>query len=297
MRGRLTPWLLILWLAGCRGGEDAAVPFPAEPSRIVCASPAVAEIVFALGAGDRVAAVADFTDWPPEAAEKPRIGGALSPSRERILALQADLILSQGRSEALAALAREHRIAFFSLPLDTLSDVRAAIAGCAARLNAEERGRRLLREFDAGLAALPRREPVPVLIALGHSPGDLSGLMTTGAGTFLHDIVELAGGRNVFKDVPLPWPRISRESLLRRAPALVLDLPGRRPSATTPAVPRWPPTGSARLCPRPGPDSRRGLSAPPRPPRAAGCRPDRRIHPPYLRNSFSIIMVIIVCKQ
>lgn len=224
MRGRLTPWLLILWLAGCRGGEDAAVPFPAEPSRIVCASPAVAEIVFALGAGDRVAAVADFTDWPPEAAEKPRIGGALSPSRERILALQADLILSQGRSEALAALAREHRIAFFSLPLDTLSDVRAAIAGCAARLNAEERGRRLLREFDAGLAALPRREPVPVLIALGHSPGDLSGLMTTGAGTFLHDIVELAGGRNVFQDVPLPWPRISRESLLRRAPALVLDL-------------------------------------------------------------------------
>ena len=224
MRGRLTPWLLILWLAGCRGGEDAAVPFPAEPSRIVCASPAVAEIVFALGAGDRVAAVADFTDWPPEAAEKPRIGGALSPSRERILALQADLILSQGRSEALAALAREHRIAFFSLPLDTLSDVRAAIAGCAARLNAEERGRRLLREFDAGLAALPRREPVPVLIALGHSPGDLSGLMTTGAGTFLHDIVELAGGRNVFADVSLPWPRISRESLLRRAPALVLDL-------------------------------------------------------------------------
>lgn len=224
MRGRLTPWLLILWLAGCRGGEDAAVPFPAEPSRIVCASPAVAEIVFALGAGDRVAAVADFTDWPPEAAEKPRIGGALSPSRERILALQADLILSQGRSEALAALAREHRIAFFSLPLDTLSDVRVAIAGCAARLNAEERGRRLLREFDAGLAALPRREPVPVLIALGHSPGDLSGLMTTGAGTFLHDIVELAGGRNVFKDVPLPWPRISRESLLRRAPALVLDI-------------------------------------------------------------------------
>lgn len=224
MRGRLTPWLLILWLAGCRGGEDAAVPFPAEPSRIVCASPAVAEIVFALGAGDRVAAVADFTDWPPEAAEKPRIGGALSPSRERILALQADLILSQGRSEALAALAREHRIAFFSLPLDTLSDVRAAIAGCAARLNAEERGRRLLREFDAGLAALPRREPVPVLIALGHSPGDLSGLMTTGTGTFLHDIVELAGGRNVFKDVPLPWPRISRESLLRRAPALVLDI-------------------------------------------------------------------------
>lgn len=224
MRGRLTPWLLILWLAGCRGGEDAAVPFPAEPSRIVCASPAVAEIVFALGAGDRVAAVADFTDWPPEAAEKPRIGGALSPSRERILALQADLILSQGRSEALAALAREHRIAFFSLPLDTLSDVRAAIAGFAARLNAEERGRRLLREFDAGLAALPRREPVPVLIALGHSPGDLSGLMTTGAGTFLHDIVELAGGRNVFKDVPLPWPRISRESLLRRAPALVLDI-------------------------------------------------------------------------
>ena len=79
---------------------------PSAGITIVCASPAVAEIVFALGCGDRVVGVSEFTDWPPEAAAKPSLGGALSPNRERILALEPDLILAQGQAEALGAFAR-----------------------------------------------------------------------------------------------------------------------------------------------------------------------------------------------
>lgn len=226
VRGRLIGAVLAaLWLTGCGGtAERAETPAPAIPRRIICASPAVAEIVFALGAGDRVVGISDFTDWPPEAVGKPSIGGALSPSRERILSLKPDLILSQGRAEALAGFAQTHGIAFRALPLDTLADLRAAIAGFAATLGAEERGSDLLRELEAGFAALPRGEPISVFLALGHAPGDLSGLMTAGPGTFLHEIVELAGGQNVFADVQLLWPKISQESLVRRAPALILDI-------------------------------------------------------------------------
>ncbi len=220
VRGRLI-WLAALALAGCGGPAGRA---PAETAqRVICASPAVAEIVFALGCGARVVGVSEFSDWPPEAAAKPSIGGALTPNRERILALEPDLILAQGRADALAEFARPRGIAFRSLPLDTVADVRAAIAGFAQALGVEDDGRRLLEKMDADFAALPAGGPVPVFLALGHAPGDFSGLMTAGPGTFLSEIAAQAGGRNVFADVAALWPEVSRETLIRRQPAVILD--------------------------------------------------------------------------
>ena len=220
-RGLIAAALAALAAGGCGEPPDRAAP--SAPRRVVCASPAVAEIVFALGCGDRVVGVSDFTAWPPEAAAKPAIGGALSPSRERILALAPDLLLAQGRAEALGDFARAQGLAFRAMPLDTLEDLRAAIAGFAGILGAEAEGRRLIAEMAAGFAAVPKADPVPVFLALGHAPGDLSGLMTAGPGTFLSEIVAQAGGSNVFGDVSAPWPGISRETLIRRKPALILD--------------------------------------------------------------------------
>lgn len=208
-------------LAGCGGPNGRAVESSGE--RVVCASPAVAEIVFALGCGDRVVGVSEFTDWPPEAADRPSIGGALSPDRERILALRPDWILAQGQSEALGRFARAQNVGFRTLPLDTLADVRAAISGFSEILGVEESGRKLLDQMDADFAAIPVRDPVPVFIALGHAPGDLSGLMTSGPNTFLSEIAARAGGSNVFADVDLLWPKISQETLVRRQPAVILD--------------------------------------------------------------------------
>ena len=220
-RGLIVAALLALALAGC--GRNPVGTAPAAPERVVCASPAVAEIVFALDCGDRVVGVTEFADWPPAAAAKPSIGGALSPNRERILALEPDWILAQGQAVALETFARAQGLGFRTAPLDTLADLRAAIAAFAGILGVEERGRELLEKMDADFAALPAREPVPVFIALGHAPGDFSGLMTAGPGTFLSEIAALAGGSNVFADVDVLWPKVSQESLVRRLPALVLD--------------------------------------------------------------------------
>ena len=220
-RGLIGIAVAVFALAGCGGPTERATE--SSGKRIVCASPAVAEIVFALGCGDRVVGVSEFTDWPPEAAAKPSIGGALSPNRERILALEPDLILAQGQSEALGAFAQARGIGFRTFPLDTLADLRAAISGFAEFLGVPARGRDLLEKMDADFAALPVREPATVFIALGHVPGDLSGLMTSGPGTFLSEIVAQAGGSNVFADVQILWPKISQETLIRRKPALILD--------------------------------------------------------------------------
>lgn len=214
----------VLALAGC--GEPVGhrmKPGPVPARRVICGSPAVAEIVFALGCGDRVVGVSEHTDWPPEAAGKPGIGGALSPNRERILRLEPDWILSQGKAEALDGFAQAHGIAFRAVPLDTLDDLRSAISGFAAVLGVKERGRELLEEMERGFAEISPCGPVPVFIALGHAPGDLSGLMTCSLGTFLDEMVVRAGGINLFADINMPWPKISQESLIRRRPALILD--------------------------------------------------------------------------
>ena len=220
-RGLIAAALLALALAGC--GRNPAGTSSAAPERVVCASPAVAEIVYALGCGDRVVGVSEFTDFPPEAVAKPSIGGALSPNRERILALAPDGILAQGQAVALETFARAQGIGFRTAPLDTLADLRAAIAAFAEILGVPARGREMLDRMDADFAALPAREPVAAFIALGHAPGDFSGLMTAGPGTFLSELVALAGGSNVFADVAVLWPKVSQESLVRRQPTLVLD--------------------------------------------------------------------------
>lgn len=222
VHGGLIALAAAVLLSGC-GGKRAHGPAPAVPRRVVCASPATAEIVFALGCGDRVVGTSEFTDWPPAAAAKSSIGGALSPNRERIMALEPDLILAQGKAEELGGFAKSKGIAFRALPLDTLEDVRNAITGFAATLGAEDKGKALLETMEREFAALPRNEPIPVFIALGHAPGDWSGLMTTGPGTFLDQIVARAGGRNVFSETQAHWPKVSLEAVVRRHPALVLD--------------------------------------------------------------------------
>lgn len=223
-RGLIAAALLALALAGCgRSGPAGAPAAPVAPRRVVCASPAVAEIVFALGCGDRVVGVSEFTDFPPEAAAQPSIGGALSPNRERILALAPDLILAQGQSEALGAFAKAQGIGFLSLPLDTLWDLHVAMVLFAQALGVEDRGIELASRMKAEMEAVSVGDPAAVFIALGHAPGDWSGLMTAGPKTFLSEIVALAGGSNVFADVAVLWPKVSQESLVRRQPALVLD--------------------------------------------------------------------------
>jgi len=222
VRGGLSILLLTtLGWTGCGGPRHA--PADATAQRVVCASPAVAEIVFALGVGERVVGVSDFSDWPPEAKAKPRIGGALVPNREVILALQPNLILAQGRAEILHRFATAQGIHFAAWPLDTLADLRAMIRGIATTLGEDEHGRQLVARLDADFAALAPERMTPVFIALSHAPGELAGLMTAGPHTFLSELVELAGGQNIFADVTASWPHISQETLVRRRPELILD--------------------------------------------------------------------------
>jgi iron complex transport system substrate-binding protein len=231
--------LLFLILFGCdqdstqRSGESSSdvAQKTGEARRIICAAPSVTEIVFALEAGKRVVGVSDFSTHPPEALAIPHIGGLIDPNRERITALQPDLLIIQGKNESLARFCEEHGIRFLSIEINTLEDIWTAIHTIGQTLRAEERASSLIQKIKDDLRVIKDKihdhPPKKVFLTLGHTPGDLTGLMTTGPGTFMHELVSVAGGANIFSDASGLYPQISKESLVKRQPEVIIEaIPG-----------------------------------------------------------------------
>jgi iron complex transport system substrate-binding protein len=202
-----------------------------EARRIVCAAPSVTEIVFALGIGERVVGISDFSTFPPEARTVAHIGGLINPNKEKITSLQPDLLIIQGQNESLARFCEEHQVRFLSIEINTLEDIWTAIHTIGQTLRAEEKASALIQKIKDDLhdikGRIQNRPLKKVFLTLGHTPGDLTGLMTTGSGTFLHELVSVAGGKNIFSDASGLYPQISKESLVKRQPEVILEvIPG-----------------------------------------------------------------------
>jgi iron complex transport system substrate-binding protein len=192
--------------------------------RIVSLAPSLTEILFAIGAGDRLVGVCNFCDHPPEVARVPRVGTFTTPSTEAILTAQPDLLLAARGPATMGAVEAVRRLGVEVLVVEdsTLGAVWAAIdtmgartgrVAAAAELAAAMRGR-----FDAirtRLAGVPRRR---VLMVVGQTP-----LVVAGGGTFVDELIEMAGGTNVAGDSAQAWPRLSLEAVLARAPEVIID--------------------------------------------------------------------------
>jgi iron complex transport system substrate-binding protein len=202
-----------------------------EAKRIICAAPSVTEIVFSLGLGEQVVGVSDFSTYPSEAQAIPQIGGLINPNKEKITTLRPDLLIIQGQNESLARFCREHRIQFLSIEINTLEDIWIAIHTVGQTLKVEDKANALIQKIKGDLQDIKDRThklpPKKVFLTLGHTPGDLTGLMTTGPGTFLHELVSAAGGENIFSDASGLYPQISKESLVKRRPEVIIEaIPG-----------------------------------------------------------------------
>ena len=221
--------MLVAGFVGCGGGvtrpnQDTVQ----QPQRIICGSPAVAEIVFALGCGNRVVGVSDYTAYPPEAASIEKIGGWMNPNRERILRLQPDLIITQGVHPALATFAKEYGLGFHSVNVDDLENIRRSIIEIAEILEVPERGAEMVEEMTTALdkvrSSVAEQSTPSVLLVLGRTPGSLSRISTVGPGTFLDEMITIAGGSNIFSDVTGAYPQVSKESIMARNPEVIIDM-------------------------------------------------------------------------
>ncbi len=219
---RLSILLALAWGLSCdRGGAEAG-PTAGRPERIVSLSPALTEILFAIGAGDRVVGITDHCDFPPDALGRPRVGGYANPSVESVLALRPDLVVASpgpGNREAVRAMERAGLpVAVFDS--ETLEETLATIRAVARATGAEARGetlvRRMRERIDAvagRVAAFPR---VRTLFCLQVEP-----IVAAGRGTLPAEIVEAAGGENVVAEAR--YPRLGIESVIALGPDVILQ--------------------------------------------------------------------------
>jgi ABC-type Fe3+-hydroxamate transport system substrate-binding protein len=239
-------------------GRTITLDNPAR--RIVTLSPHATELVYAAGAGERLVAVAPYSDFPPEAAALPTIGSLSGLDRERLLALTPDLVVawdSGNRPADLAWLNEQHFVVYRSEPRD-LEDIARNLMDIGRLSGSEAVARRAAGRYRQALATACPQPPKPrmsAFIQLAERP-----LLTVGGGHWLDQAVTLAGLRNVYASLPPRALTISKESLLARHPAITLYLayPGITPATTgrpiglDPAVwarpgPRLP-AGIAQLC-------------------------------------------------
>ena len=226
------PKLTAILLAGilCAAAHAQAPP-PAQ--RIISLVPALTEILFAIGAGPQVIAVSSYDDDPPEVLKLPRVGALLDPDTERILSLRPDLVLTYGSQTDLDRQLTAAGIKTFAYRHGGLADVAPTFHALGAITGHRAEAARAAAVIEARLAAVRARvsgRPRPrTLLVMGREPGSLRHVDASGGKGFLHDVLTLAGGDNVFADVAREAVRASTEMLIARAPDVVLDFHYARP--------------------------------------------------------------------
>lgn len=208
-----------------------AAPTPlaqTQPGRIISLVPAVTEMLFALGAGDRVVAVGSFDKYPPEVTKLPRVGALLDPDLERILALRPDLVAIYGSQADLRKQLDRAGVPVFAYSHAGLADVTTTLVSVGERVGQRERAVTLAREIDAQLAAVrarvaSRRRP-RTLIVFSRESFALRGIYASGGYGFIHDMVTIAGGDNVFADMPREAVQATTELIIARRPDVILEL-------------------------------------------------------------------------
>jgi iron complex transport system substrate-binding protein len=200
----------------------SANAFGAAPQRIVSLAPSITENLFALGVGDRVVGVTSWCDYPAETKERTVIGDALNLNLEVLLSLEPDLVVAdatlvQGHMETLKAFG----IPTFVIAPSTIADIQESLIELGKAVGAEERGRELAAAMAARLEELTERAQRSfrprVWLETWNDP-----LMTVGPGSFLHELIELAGGENIARDADTPWPIFSEELVIERDPQVII---------------------------------------------------------------------------
>jgi iron complex transport system substrate-binding protein len=199
------------------------------PHRIVSTAPSITEMLFALGVGDQIVGVTTYCTYPEAAKAKPKIGGYLNPSLEAILAQRPDLVFVLRNQSDIGRNLRQGGVNVVELDHENRSGIYESIKTIANEIGLPERGRTLIASIEKELREASykpdskTRKPA-VLFIVGRTPGSVTDLIVVGRGSYLNELIELAGGLNVAADAVIPYPRFSFEEVIHRNADVIIDM-------------------------------------------------------------------------
>jgi iron complex transport system substrate-binding protein len=206
---------------------NVAAPAP-RPERIVSLVPAATEMIYAMGEGARVAAVSTYDHFPADVARLPKVGGLLDPSVERILAIKPDLVVVYTTQKDLIERLDRAGIPYFTYEHRALADIMTTMRAIGTRIGSAARADAAASEMERSLADIRAKTaglPHPAtLLVFERDPASLRNVYASGGYGFLHDMLEIAGGRNVFADVKQQAVQASTEMLLTSKPDVIVEL-------------------------------------------------------------------------
>jgi ABC-type Fe3+-hydroxamate transport system substrate-binding protein len=206
--------------------------------RIASLNPATTELIFAMGAGDRLVGRTHWDAYPDRATQVPDLGDGMRPNIEAVFAARPDLVLLYASAENRAArdAFRRAGIATLTLRIDAVADFARAMEHLGTTLGDSSRAAAVrdsvLTSIDRARALTQGRGAPRVVWPLWESP-----LLVVGRGSFLHELLDVAGAQNVFGDLDAPSPPVTFEEVVRRDPDVILVGPNR--AATLAADRRW----------------------------------------------------------
>lgn len=197
----------------------------AAPSRYISLAPSTTEILFALGLDQEIVGVSSYCNYPAQAANKPKVGDFSHPNMEKILSLKPDHIFCTGLEQApvVRELRRLNLKAYVADPsnveelYDTIKEIglltgRASEAGALIRRMQDD-----VETIGSRVRLVPQKDRVKVFVEIWHEP-----LMTAGKGSFIDQLIALAGGINIAHDIDRQYSNFSAEKVVSLDPACII---------------------------------------------------------------------------
>ena len=205
---------------------SSSQPFP---ERIVSLSPSITEVIYGLGAIEKVAGVTLYSDFPPEVEGLPKVGGWVDPNLEAILELKPDLVIMiEDQNEIFGDKIRKLGLNTLSVDCNgSIKDITDSIGQIGRALGKEAEARKLVEDIDSDLEKIRAKTknitPKRLLFVVGRNPGTLEDIYVIGSTGFMNEMITIAGGENVMDSDRLAV-KVSKEAILKLNPEVIIEI-------------------------------------------------------------------------
>ena len=214
------------------------------PARIVSLSPSLTHIVYALGEFDRIVGVTIYSEFPPEAAKLPKVGGWVNPNFEAVVALRPDAVLLMKDQDSMFG----DKLRTLGLRTvivngnDSVTDIINTIDFLGGLFGREEKAKEVTEHIENSIASVKKRtENLPrkkVLLVVGRNPGTLEDIYVIGQNNYINELIEIAGGENVVTNDRFSL-KLTREAILTLDPDVIIEVNHEQPDKEEEILEIW----------------------------------------------------------